>query len=269
MKQKLYEALCAFMQDNDEFRIGEDVALDPSVVGLVPYDLPLVGVGEAEDEWFTVFQQEGIVGPHHRKPCDWLPSATRVISVFMRKSEQVRASNRGGDWPSNAWLHARFEGQQAINKMSAFLVDSLKNMGYDAVAPSLEAGFKTGYNGNPYTSNWSERHVAYACDLGTFSLSKGLITGNGVAGRFFSVVTNAPVEANPRQQRDREAACTHCGLCAVLCPAGAISMETGKDHAKCNEFLKKVLQAEKPRYGCGKCQTGTPCEFSDPTRVGN
>ena len=40
-----------------------------------------------------------------------------------------------------------------------------------------------------YASNWSERHVAYVCGLGTFGC-QGLITSKGLAGRFGSIITD-------------------------------------------------------------------------------
>ncbi len=264
MKQELYEALGGFIKQNDEFRIGEQAAITPDMAGLVPFDAPLIGICDANDDWFRVFQQEGVVGAHHRKPKDWLSDATRVVSVFMPKSETVRVSNRGGDWPSLPWLHARYEGQQAIGKMAAYVCTYLQGLGYDAVAPMLDKGYKTGHDGNAFTSNWSERHVAYACNLGTFSLSRGLITQKGVTGRFFSIVTNAPLPLDSRQTREREAACAHCGACIAACPVGAISFENGKDHPKCSAFLDVVRDKERPRYGCGKCQAGMPCEAGTP-----
>lgn len=63
--------------------------------------------------------------------------------------------------------------------------------------PGLDARFVkivadrnfTGYAGiseKTFGSNWSERHAAYVCGLGTFGLSKGLITDKGM-GRTFCV----------------------------------------------------------------------------------
>jgi len=40
-------------------------------------------------------------------------------------------------------------------------------------------------------SNWSQRHIAYAAGLGTFSLSDGFITPKGIAMRCGSVVCDA------------------------------------------------------------------------------
>ena len=36
-------------------------------------------------------------------------------------------------------------------------------------------------------SDWSERHAAYAAGLGTFGLTRALITEKGIAGRFGSL----------------------------------------------------------------------------------
>ena len=49
-----------------------------------------------------------------------------------------------------------------------------------------------------YGSMWSERHVAYVCGLGTFGLSKGIITRRGMAGRFCSLVTELELDADIR-----------------------------------------------------------------------
>ena len=46
-------------------------------------------------------------------------------------------------------------------------------------------------------SKWSERHAAYACGLGTFGLSKGLITEKGMAGRFASIIVSEVFGPDP------------------------------------------------------------------------
>jgi len=58
--------------------------------------------------------------------------------------------------------------------------------------------------------------------------------------------------------------CSMCGKCAKNCPANAISVEKGKDHRLCFAFLEKTSEKYKPRYGCGKCQVGVPCESRIP-----
>lgn len=48
------------------------------------------------------------------------------------------------------------------------------------------------------------------------------------------------------------------------CPANAISIENGKNHIICSEFLDITMEKHKPRYGCGKCQIDVPCESRIP-----
>ena len=125
-----------------------------------------------------------------------------------------------------------------------------------------------------FSSNWSERHVAYAAGLGTFGLSRGLITEKGMAGRFGSVVTNAVFPRTERKYSDPFAYCTMCGACQRRCPVGAIDKSRGfalgKDQLICGPYVKgNSLPPHGPngivRYGCGKCQVRVPCEHAIPT----
>ena len=117
-----------------------------------------------------------------------------------------------------------------------------------------------------YTSNWSERHVAFVCGLGTFGLSKGIITEKGLAGRLVGLIVTETFEARKRKYTDLYEYCTRCGACIRRCPAGAISMEGGKRHSPCDTFLESTKKMYAPRYGCGKCQTKVPCESRIPKR---
>ena len=87
-----------------------------------------------------------------------------------------------------------------------------------------------------YASTWSERHAAYVAGLGTFSLSKHLITEKGLCGRFGSVITDAPLEVTPRPYTDPYEYCTFCGACVPRCPARAISVEKGKTIKVCAKY---------------------------------
>ena len=40
--------------------------------------------------------------------------------------------------------------------------------------------------------------------------------------------------------------------------------ERGKNHSICSKFCDKTAEKYKPRYGCGKCQVGVPCESRIP-----
>jgi len=57
-----------------------------------------------------------------------------------------------------------------------------------------------------------------------------------------------------------------CGACGKNCPVNAISLDKGKNHVICSAFLERTAEKYKPRYGCGKCQIGVPCESSVPKK---
>ena len=107
--------------------------------------------------------------------------------------------------------------------------------------------------------------MAFVCGMGTFGLSKGLITERGVAGRFGSVIVDAPLEVTPRPYTDIYEYCTKCGAC-MRCPAGAITLEEGKSHEKCSAYVHTLRVKYAPRFGCGKCQVKVPCERGIPKK---
>jgi epoxyqueuosine reductase QueG len=185
-------------------------------------------------------------------------------------TEEVIESNRKDKhWPSNGWLHARIEGQKAVNKLSLLLNLKLNENGFESIVPPLDKRFWSSKEDpiHPFTSNWSERHVAFVCGLGTFGLSRGIITRRGMAGRLGSIVTKLELEPDEKTYKDIYEYCTMCGACARKCPVNAISLENGKDHKPCSDFLDMTEEKYKPRYGCGKCQVSVPCERKIPKKI--
>ena len=144
----------------------------------------------------------------------------------------------------------------------------------DTCVPSQDARFGTqiamiSMNGRSdfhVDSRWSERHAAYVCGLGTFGLSRGLITEKGMAGRLASLIVSEKWQASKRNYSRMDEYCIRCGACAGRCPVHAISLEKGKNNILCNEHLERMKAKYMPRYGCGKCQVGVPCEFRAPGR---
>lgn len=223
------------------------------------FDAPLVGVAVAEDLLFTELKQPDAVGQDHMSPNEWLSDAKTVISYFLPFSQAVREANRNLGTAATEWLYGRVEGEQLNIALRAHLVRELQAAGFRAVAPAIDPRFAV----IDRRSNWSERHVAFAAGLGTFSLSRSLITQRGSAGRFGSVIVNLEIEPTTRLYQSREEYCTRCGACILRCPPLAIT-EAGKDNAVCSDYLDRVLARFRPRYGCGKCQAGVPCEFQIP-----
>ena len=61
--------------------------------------------------------------------------------------------------------------------------------------------------------------------------------------------------------------CIRCGACMRNCPANAISLKHGKNNIKCNRHVETMKKKYSPRYGCGKCQVGVPCEARAPKKT--
>jgi epoxyqueuosine reductase len=237
------------------------------------YDEPLVGIASANDPYFLEFTRPEVIGNVFRVPGYWLDGASSVVSFFLPFSEIVRKSNRLPGPPSPEWLHARFRGEDVNNEAKRFVVSLIQAEGYRAVAPTLDSRF---VRTEDLRCSWSERHVAFVAGLGTFGLSRGLITSKGMAGRFGSVVTDLKIAPTPRPYSNPFEYCLFlsgkapCKACIERCPVQAIT-DKGKDHPPCSDYLRRedLVQDVKRRFGygymaCGKCQTGVPCESGIP-----
>lgn len=274
-KTAICTAVSHFVETSEYNHVAQEIAISPQVAGIKMFEEPVLAFGSADDPYFNELKNPDAIGDHFLTPQQWLPEAKTVISFFLPLSQQVKTTNNNDKfWPSDEWLHARIEGQVFINKLALYIQSELQNAGYNSIIPSLSEKFwsKTLFNpatAHPqaaFTSNWSERHIAFVCGLGTFGLSKGLITKKGIAGRFTSIITDLELPPDTRNYREIYEYCSHCGACAKKCPAGAISLETGKDHPTCAAFVGKTAEKYAPRYGCGKCQTGVPCESKIPLK---
>jgi len=251
------------------------------------FDEPLVNFADGDDPLFIEYKT--IIDPSHftprealsqalnRSPAD-MPARLSVISWILPITSQTRESNdlrsRG---PSRRWGYTRWYGEQFNDTLREYVARLLTDMGHLAAAPVLQPYFRfwnyTEEKG--YFSNWSERHVAYAAGLGTFSLSDGFITECGIAHRCGSVVTNLPLPASPRTADGPYSNCLfymngECRECIKRCPVGAIT-EQGHDKTRCREYLDNQLIDLQEDYGveligCGLCQTQVPCEFRNPVK---
>ena len=122
--------------------VSEAVALDPACVGVRMFDAPIVKIGAADDPLFDDFKKEEIVGPWHRTPKEWLPTAKSVIALYFPISAEVRETNlRQTDEASNEWRHARHDGQLFQNAFTAALTEALAARGYASVVPATDPAF--------------------------------------------------------------------------------------------------------------------------------
>jgi len=260
-----YEALLSeiniFFDENPLNRVEE--------IGLGQiFDRPLVGAAPAGDPLFMQFKDPAVAGDNHLLPREWLPEARTVLAYFLPFSEKVRRANRKPGFPAEEWLYGRIEGQQFNEALSRHIASMIiEKSGEKAVVPALDPRFEVTEN---LVARWSERHAAYAAGLGTFSMSRSLITAKGCAGRYGSVITTLDLPSTERPYSDPFAYCNFCGECLQRCPAGAINpvgdeKKAGMDRAVCRDYLdKKIRPRFKPRYGCGKCQTAVQCEQEIP-----
>ena len=254
------------------------------------WDEPLVKFADADDPIFTEYKS--IIAPTHLTPREALAKAYNtcpeemqgrlsVISWILPIAEETRKSNRiETHGPSRLWSHTRWYGEKFNDKLRLYLVELLTNTGYLAVAPILQPYYKGYTDEGMLSSNWSERHVAYAAGQGTFSLSDGFITERGIAHRCGSVVTSLVLPVSRRTATSPYSNCLSyvgidCRKCIKRCPAGAIT-EKGHDKDKCRQYLidigysREALEDgydnDKSTAGCGLCQTKVPCEFQNPTK---
>ena len=260
----------------------------------VLYEEPMVHFAEGDDPLFTEYKT--IIHPAHLTPREALakalnkspeemPSRLSVISWILPITRKTRESNRRQTkGPSRRWAYTRWYGEKFNDALRRHVLEILQEMGYLAVAPMLESYFKapiiqTGFTYEGYEqgfySNYSERHVAYAAGLGTFSLSDGFITERGIAHRCGSIVTDLALPPSPRTAENHYSNCLFyadgsCNTCITRCPAGAIT-ESGHDKIRCRDYLHITLKPLLDKYsigvnGCGLCQTKVPCESRNPVK---
>jgi len=257
----------------------------------VYWDEPLVGFASGTDPLF--FEYKTIIGSFHFTPIEIMMAALKekgrsllpsegdqisVISWILPAPEDTRKSNRKEDrFPSKLWTYTRDFGEACNSALRRQVKGFLEDLGYTTVAPPLFPTFKYFRDEKMgWASPWSERHIAYACGLGTFSLNDGLITPKGIAVRIGSVVTLLKLTPSEKTYRHHKENCLlfrneKCGKCIPRCPAGAIT-ERGHEKDKCEEYINsESLKAKRRGYGlqnppsaCGLCQTGIPCEFEIP-----
>ena len=284
-RNELFRKLTEIFSGCEGNVVPEDKALE-GCAGLVMYEEPLFGVSSADDALYTEYKKDGVIGSMFMGPEEWLPGAKSVVSFFLPFTERVRASNRSsrsdttGDASNRSsqsdtspeWLHARIEGQAFLNSFAEKIREYFESQGEKACVPSLDERFGITFKalaardpeGVHINSRWSERHAAYVSGLGTFCLTRGLISAKGVAGRYGSVIVTQKIEPDERPYTGIYDYCINCGACIAKCPAGAISLEHGKNRLLCREWVESTKKRYVPRYGCGKCQVGVPCENRIP-----
>ena len=278
-----------FLFEGDRNAVSAADALSKEYAGMPIFRPPvLVGISSACDPLYLRLKDKSVIGGLYRHPAEWVGNAESVISVFLPFSKEVCGDNSADNKTfSYGWMHARNEGQALLNAVGIRLKETIEENGGVAVIPSLDSRFRyvmpDKSRGETHANSvWSERHVAYISGLGTFGLSTCLITKEGTAGRFISIVTDMKIEPTPRDYTDIHEYCIKCGRCLKNCPVDAIyktafSKDGGniddelkslslKDMQKCSDYVDLSEKMYYPRYGCGKCQVNVPCMDKRPKR---
>jgi len=284
------------MKVNEEWILNEIVRLAREsdgnrmleLDGSIIFEEPLVGFCPGDDPFFE--ELKTIIGEFHLTPIEIMErccaaegipipdrSEVGVISYVLPIAGPTRYENAMmRDFPSERWSHTRLFGEMFNRSLQENVVSSLRENGMTAFAPELEEHFSIIQDEDVgWASTWSQRHVAFACGLGTFGISDGLITAKGKAHRLGSVVVNMSF-LPPERPDDIHAGCLFfqnggCMACAKRCPVGAIT-ENGHDKQKCSDFVCcETPKGIRERYGIeeyayGLCQTGVPCEHCDPVK---
>ncbi len=263
---------------------------------------PLLGVARGDDPIFDKFKE--VVHPRHLPPAEmWnssgLPEAPdrgarlRAVSIIFPFDGLIRqAGKESREMPPEVYCLARnwanaFQ-REALQRTVTFFEDK----GFRAVAGSLSPAYELLAKEAPrIASTWSERHLAFAAGLGSFSLHEAFISEAGCNIRLGSVLTDAPLEVTPRPSGEPYRNCLHyskdtCRECVKRCPTGALS-EAGHDKVKCylygrvveKEMNRRLEGRLKPHrrmidgkeqisypVGCALCQFGVPCMDKNPMR---
>jgi epoxyqueuosine reductase QueG len=248
------------------------------------WDTPLVGFSRGDDDLYAFFKKD--IGAFYWQPQEIFAlhfpenpvSATEltVVSWVLPQTAQTRRDHRREkEFPAERWVRSRSYGEQFNVRLRHYVAATLTAAGHASIAPMLSPHWARQMSDRyGYASNWSERHTAFACGLGTFGLSDGLITPRGKAVRFGSVVAHIQIPPTGRPYDNHHAYCLFyqnqkCQQCAKRCPAQAIS-EAGHDKVKCRQYVREGAAAYADRHfglktnGCGLCQVGVPCEFKIP-----
>ncbi|MFX1599117.1 MAG: hypothetical protein ACFFB6_00815 [Promethearchaeota archaeon] len=263
---------------------------------------PIIGVARGDDSIFQKFKE--VVGPEHLTPLElWLAEGQenlpatnlRVLSIVFPFSNIIRKESENVKkflrvtLPAEIYCVGRNYANAFIKETCIQIIEFFKVSGYRAVAGMLSESFSIILKEKFY-STWSERHIAFASGLGTFSLHEGLITEIGCNIRLASIVTDAPLEISTRKSDNPYGNCLYyskgsCRKCEARCPANAID-EDGHNKIKCQEYgqriqrkmLTRIGQILKPHnrrinwkirptsypVGCAFCQFEVPCMDKNP-----
>jgi len=245
---------------------------------------PMAGFASGSDPLFQFYKED--IGDFYMTPAEVFKTKYEdadvkdgdltIISLAYAQSEATKKEqSQQKDEPCMRWMYSRNSWKVLVGELYANIASALSEQGIRFVIPDLMPQMKI-HKTEKYglASPWSQRHTAYIAGLGTFGLTKGLLTKQGAAMRFISVVTDQRFEPDKREYENYQDWCLQCGACIKRCPTGAITKE-GNDKVKCKAYLDKMGEKhlKNPVFdptvevGCGLCQSKTPCADHVPVKI--
>ncbi|MBZ3935014.1 epoxyqueuosine reductase [Methanimicrococcus blatticola] len=223
------------------------------------WQTPLIRYADAFHPEIRALQT--IVIENHRMPEEILSDPTVILAYYLPFIPGVAKSNIGGGLASECWAKAYQETYKLSKELNNRLIQLITDAGHRAAFPADASSFDE----NVLKSRWSHRHIAKVAGLGTFGINQMLITENGCCGRYYTIVTDLPFEANAPLQEEN---CLYkskekCGVCVKHCFSGALTTERFDRH-KCYETTLRNAAIYDGSEICGKCVVGLPCSFKKP-----
>jgi hypothetical protein len=268
------------------------------------FSSPLIGVAKGDDPIFQKFKE--VVGPEHFTPLEmWIsngknpisPNQLRVLSIVFPFTQKIQEEAlkpiklKRLIIPSEYYSLGRNYANSFIENTLKNTISYLAKKGFNGVAGVLSEEFNVIVKERFY-STWSERHIAFAAGLGTFSLHEGLITEAGCNIRLGSIIIDCPLDVTLRKNDEPYSNCLFyvngtCRQCIDRCPAHAIT-EAGHDKFLCHNYGSNIARNMIPRLqsflkpyfqkvngewreesypvGCAFCQFGVVCMDKNPIR---
>lgn len=193
-----------------------------------------------------------------------------VFSIaFPRKHEIIDANAKAKVLPPKSWFSSKIVLRRDMPLFMNALISELDSHGIESLKPTGDLMVND--------KIWSERHIGYACGLGSFGLNGGLITNSGVAIRLASLMIKKRFDVYDEVADKPFAACLYrtdgtCGACIKRCPNGAISA-SGHNVDLCRQqaYISNNCARVKAEYGldicgCGLCLCGVPCSKQKPLK---
>ena len=295
MNKKAHQFFIDLFLTNELNRLPEQFGADRI------FDPPLIGVSRGDDPIFNKFKE--VVAPEHLTPLEmWTAGGLksqedtadrlRILSIIFPYVKKIRdESKKATTMPADIYCLGRNYANEFMKDVLRRTMAFFQDQGFRAAAGMLSPAFRLRLQEKPpqFYSLWSERHMAFAAGLGTFSLHEGLITEAGCNVRITSVITDAPLNVTPRRSDDPYANCLYyakgeCRKCEERCPGGAINAG-GHDKVKCREYGVIVSKEMNKRFrpllkphernvegtimvsypvGCAFCQFKVPCMDRNP-----